>query len=87
VLQHFRRSLAGTFDPWPRLDRVTCPVLVLAGEHDPVATVPAARRLTAALTATAPWLRVVPDAGRRLFREYPERARALLGDFLAAHRR
>ncbi|GAA4521743.1 hypothetical protein GCM10023191_100370 [Actinoallomurus oryzae] len=81
VLEHFRQALAGSFDPWPRLGRVTCPTMILAGEHDPVATVPAARRLAAALPAAR--LNVVPDVGHGIFREDPDQACALLRDFLA----
>ena len=84
VIEHFRRSLAGRFDPWEQLGRVTCKTLILAGEHDPVATVSAARRLDAALDAVgAPHsLHVFPDAGHGVFREAPERALALLRDFV-----
>lgn len=55
--------------------------MILAGEHDPVATVPAARRLSAALPAAR--LHVVPDVGHGVFREDPDQACALLRDFLA----
>jgi proline iminopeptidase len=83
VVEHFRQVLADRFDPWDRLDRVTCPTLILAGEHDPVATVSAARRLEAALTGTDARLHVLPDAGHGAFREAPYQAFALLRDFLA----
>jgi proline iminopeptidase len=82
VLEHFRQVLGGGFDPWPWLSQVTCPAMILSGEHDPVATVTAARRLAAALPQAR--LHVVPDAGHGLFREAPERACALLRDFVAA---
>ena len=61
VLEHFRQVLFGAFDPWPRLGQVTCPTMILAGEHDPVATASAARRLAATLPAAQPL------GARRLF--------------------
>jgi pimeloyl-ACP methyl ester carboxylesterase len=82
VLDHFRHVLAGRFDPWSRIGRVTCPTLVLAGEHDPVATVPAARRLAEALTNVTARLYVLPDAGHGVFREVPDQSFALLRSFV-----
>lgn len=82
VLEHFRLVLADQFNPWDQLDRVVCPTLVLAGEHDPVATASAARRLTSALTNAAASLHVVPHAGHGAFREAPERCIALLRGFV-----
>jgi pimeloyl-ACP methyl ester carboxylesterase len=83
VLEHFRQVLFGQFDPWPHLDRVICPTLILAGEHDPVATASTARRLAAALPNTDARLHVFPDAGHGIFRETPEKSCALLRAFLA----
>jgi len=82
VLEHFRRTLHDAFDPWPSLGAVTCPAMILAGAHDPVATDSAARRLAAALPDAA--LHVLPDAGHGIFREDPGRACALLRDFVGA---
>ena len=84
VLEHFRQAIVGTFDPWPGLDRVTCPTMILAGEHDPVATVSAARRLAAELPGTR--LHVLPGAGHGIFREDPARACALLQEFVMGNR-
>jgi pimeloyl-ACP methyl ester carboxylesterase len=84
VLEHFRQALAGTFDPWSGLDQVTCPTMILAGEHDPVATASAARRLAAELPGVR--LHVLPGAGHGIFREDPERACALLQEFLMGNR-
>ena len=84
VLEHFRRTAAARFDPWGQLGKVRCPTLILAGEHDPVATAATARRLAAALPAATTRLEVFPDAGHGVFREAPERALAVLTEFLAA---
>ncbi|MEV0322883.1 alpha/beta fold hydrolase [Streptomyces sp. NPDC050658] len=85
VLEHFRHHLADHFDAWDRLDEVTCPTLVLAGEHDPVATASAAERLTAGLTNAKTDLHVLPDTGHGVFRESPDRAFALLRAFVDGH--
>jgi pimeloyl-ACP methyl ester carboxylesterase len=83
VLEHFRQVLAARFDPWDGLDRLSCPTLVLAGADDPVATEPAARRLTQAITGAPVRLHVLPGTGHGVFREAPDRAFALLRDFVA----
>jgi pimeloyl-ACP methyl ester carboxylesterase len=83
VLERFRQHLVDDFDGWTRLDEVTCPTLVLAGEHDPVATASSAKRLTAGLThADAARLHVLPDSGHGVFRESPDRAFELLREFV-----
>jgi pimeloyl-ACP methyl ester carboxylesterase len=83
VIGHFRRSLAGAFDPWPHLERIVRPILILNGEDDPVATASAARELAAALPEAAAELHVLPATGHGVFREDPDRAIALLRDFVA----
>lgn len=82
VLEHFRHFLAARFDPWDRLGEVACPTLVLAGEDDPVATAPAARRLAEALTGCSSRLHILPEVGHGVFRETPEQAFALLRAFV-----
>ncbi|MER7547936.1 alpha/beta hydrolase [Spirillospora sp. NPDC127506] len=81
VIERFRDTLAARFDPWPHLDRVSRPVLIMNGEDDPVATVSAARRLAAALTSTDVELHVLPGVGHGVFREAPERSIELLRGF------
>ncbi|GAA3171011.1 MULTISPECIES: alpha/beta fold hydrolase [Streptomyces] len=82
VLERFRHHLAENFDGWTRLDQVTCPTLVLAGEHDPVATAPAAKRLAAGLTHAKTHLHILPGTGHGVFREDPDRSFELLRDFV-----
>lgn len=82
VLEHFRHHLAADFDPWDRLHAVRCPTLILAGEDDPVATAPAARRLAGALTGCPVRLHVLAEVGHGVFREAPDRAFELLRDFV-----
>ncbi|MGI8328390.1 alpha/beta fold hydrolase [Actinomadura scrupuli] len=82
VIEHFRQVIAALFDPWDRLDQVICPTLILAGEHDPVATAAQARRLAGALTNADVRLHVLPETGHGVFRETPEGSLALLRDFV-----
>jgi pimeloyl-ACP methyl ester carboxylesterase len=82
VLEHFRQDLVDRFDPWDRLGEVTCRTMILAGEHDPVATASAARRLAGSLPSADVNLHVLPDAGHGTFREAPETACALLRGFV-----
>jgi pimeloyl-ACP methyl ester carboxylesterase len=82
VLERFRQHLVDDFDGWRRLDEVTCPTLVLAGEHDPVATAASAERLAAGLTNASARLHVLPDIGHGAFREDPDRSFGLLRDFV-----
>ncbi|MFA1545865.1 alpha/beta fold hydrolase [Actinomadura chokoriensis] len=81
VVEHFRHTLAARFDPWPHLDRVTCPTLIMNGEDDPVATVSAARRLAAALADADE--HILPGTGHGTFREAPDHSIGLLRAFLA----
>ncbi|WP_433176322.1 alpha/beta fold hydrolase [Actinoallomurus sp. CA-150999] len=82
VLEHFRHVLVTQFDPWDRLDKVTCPTLVLSGADDPVATESAARRVAAGLTNASVQLHVLPNTGHGVFREVPDQAFPLLRDFV-----
>jgi proline iminopeptidase len=63
---------------------VCCPVLVLAGEEDPVTPVEDAREIAAAIPA--PWgqLVVVPDAGHGVWRDQPEEGLAVVRGFVSA---
>lgn len=82
VVEHFRHAIAGLFNPWDQLGQVTCPTLVLAGEHDPVATASTARRLTTAISNASVELHVLPGVGHGVFREAPDRSFALLRSFV-----
>ena len=68
----------------PGLARVQCPVLVMAGEQDPVTPLQDAQDIAAAIPA--PWAELVsfPDAGHGVWRDQPEAAMALLRRFITA---
>ena len=65
------------FPPW---ESVTCPVLVLAGEHDRVATPAYAASVAAALPDAR--LHIIPGAGHVSNIEAPDAFNAALDDFL-----
>jgi len=68
----------------PGLARAQCPVLVMAGEDDPVCPLVDAQEIAAALPA--PWSRLVsfPGVGHGAWRDDPEAAFATLREFILA---
>src|SRR4051794_16811853 len=50
VLTHFRSGACGPAEATGYLPTITCPTLILAGQHDPVVPAAATRRLAASLT-------------------------------------
>jgi proline iminopeptidase len=84
VSEHFLRGELLTFDLRPRLSKIRCPVLLLAGELDPVATIEDAEELAAALPADG--LRFVrfPGAGHMLANEQPDEVLRLIREFVLA---
>ncbi len=76
------REMPG-LDLRPGLARVQCPVLVLAGDEDPVTPVEDAAEIAAAIPA--PWGRFVriADAGHGTWRDQPDEALAVLQEFIA----
>ncbi len=67
----------------PGLAQVRCPVLVMAGEMDPVTPLEDAREIAAAIPA--PWARLATfaDAGHGAWRDAPDAAFAVLREFIA----
>ena len=71
-----------TMDLLPGLAGVCCPVLVMAGEQDPVTPLADAQDIAAAIPA--PWGRLVSfaQAGHGAWRDEPEAAMALIREFI-----
>jgi len=84
VLTHFRTGGCGSADATALLPQITCPTLILAGEHDPVSPAAAARRLAAQLTNARVTLEIAPGVGHGVLRQDPERAFGLVRRFLAS---
>ncbi len=73
-----------TLNLLPGLAAVQCPVLVLAGDQDPVTPLQDAVEIAAAIAP--PWgrLATVVDAGHGTWRDQPQVVMALLRDFIVA---
>lgn len=83
VLARFRRGECGPLEVTADdLGKVGCPVLILAGEDDPVSPVAAARRVTSSSRPSALDLHVFAGVGHGVFRQAPAQAFALLRAFL-----
>ncbi len=71
-----------TMDLLPGLARAQCPVLVLAGEDDPVCPLEDARDIAAALPPRWMQFTAFPDTGHGAWRDQPEAAMARLRAFI-----
>jgi pimeloyl-ACP methyl ester carboxylesterase len=73
VNAHYSREIQ-SFDPWSVLDDVGCPVLVLAGEDDPICPLPVVEELASQLPAETTRLVRLPGARHTIFRDRPDLA-------------
>ncbi len=65
------------------LDRISCPVLVLAGEDDPVVPSSTVRELVVGLRRAPVELIMLPDCGHTVFRDQPKLAYRAVRDFIS----
>ena len=72
-----------TMNLLPGLAAVRCPVLVMAGEMDPVCPLPDAQDIAAAIPAPFGRLQTFADAGHGAWRDQPDAAYAALRAFIA----
>ena len=70
------------FDLLPALARVRCPTLVLGGEEDPICPIETSQEIAEALPASLVRFERFADCGHGVFRDDPERAFAVLRDFI-----
>jgi proline iminopeptidase len=68
----------------PGLAAVQCPVLVMAGEQDPVTPLADAQDIAAAIPSPFGRLVTFPNAGHGAWRDAPDAAMAVLREFIAA---
>lgn len=79
---HFFRDEAPRFSPWSLLDRVTSPVLLLAGEDDPVCPLAVVEELARRLPADTTNLVRLPGARHAVFRDRPDLAFPAIKEFI-----
>ncbi len=82
ILLHFVAGEKQGLNLLPGLASAQCPVLVLAGEEDPVCPLADSRDIAAALPAGLGRLVSVPGAGHGTWRDKPLEAYAILREFL-----
>ena len=81
VNRHYFRDQASRFDPWSVLSKITSPVLILAGEDDPVCPLPIAEEFAAKLPAATTGLLRLPGARHTIFRDRPDLAFPAIEEF------
>ncbi|MAE93754.1 MAG: hypothetical protein CL910_03760 [Deltaproteobacteria bacterium] len=84
VLFHFAPGEARTYDYLPGLAAVCCPTLVLGGSRDPVCPIEDQEDIAAALPAQHLRFERFEGCGHGVFRDDPERAFAVIREFIAA---
>jgi proline iminopeptidase len=82
VMFHFILGEQRKMDLLPGLANVACPTLVTAGRLDPITPVTCSEAIAAALPAGLVELVVFDEAGHGVHRDEPERAEAVLRQFL-----
>jgi pimeloyl-ACP methyl ester carboxylesterase len=71
---HYHAHVSSSFDPWSVTGAVRCPVLVLAGEDDPICPLPVVEELASRLPADTTRLVRLPGARHTIFRDRPDLA-------------
>jgi pimeloyl-ACP methyl ester carboxylesterase len=80
VGNHFFRNEGFEVDLLPELPNIRCPTLVLGGELDPITPVADSEDIAAAIPQAE--LRIFQGAGHGVFRDQPEKAIAVIRDFV-----
>jgi proline iminopeptidase len=80
---HYNEHEAPNFDPWSLLDAVRCPVLILAGEDDPVCPLPVVEQLAGRLPPGTTRFLSLPGARHTIFRDRPDLAFPAVKDFVS----
>jgi proline iminopeptidase len=69
-------------DPWSVLAAIRCPVLILAGEDDPICPLPIVEDLAEQLPAGTTRLVRLPGARHNIFRDRPDLAFPAIEEFI-----
>jgi proline iminopeptidase len=83
VAVHYHQHEVPSFDPWSVVDGVRCPMLILAGEDDPICPLPVVEELASQLPAETTRLVRLPGARHTIFRDRPDLAFPPIKDFAA----
>ncbi len=82
VAAHYDSHEVSSFDPWSLLGAARCPVLVLAGEDDPLCPLRVVEELVSRLPAETTRLVRLPGARHTIFRDRPDLAFPAVRDFV-----
>jgi proline iminopeptidase len=82
VNMHYGREMLSSY-PWSVLGDVRCPVLVLAGQDDPISPLPVVEELASRLPAQTTRLVRLPGARHTIFRDRPDLAFPAVRDFVS----
>jgi len=85
VASHFFAGEQRSFDLRADLARACCPVLVLAGEHDPVCPIESAEEIVAHLPAQFVRFERFEQSGHGVFHDEPARALSVIRSFIGGH--
>jgi pimeloyl-ACP methyl ester carboxylesterase len=80
---HYYSHEVRSFDPWSVLDAIRCPVLVLAGEDDPICPLPVVKELVGQLPAETTRFVRLPRARHTIFRDRPDLAFPAVKNFVS----
>ena len=83
VIAHWFPKAQATMDLRPDLERVSCPTLVLVGEHDPLNPPVLASEIAEAIPDGRARIEVVPGAAHRVFQDNPQHVSHSIREFLA----
>jgi pimeloyl-ACP methyl ester carboxylesterase len=83
VALHYSTHEVHAFDPWSVIGAVRCPVLVLAGEDDPICPLPMVEELAGQLPAETTSFVPLPGARHTIFRDRPDLAFAAVRNFVS----
>jgi pimeloyl-ACP methyl ester carboxylesterase len=83
VAAHYDSHEISSFDPWSLLGAVRCPVLILAGEDDPVCPLPVVEELASQLPEGTTRFVRLPGARHTIFRDRPDLAFPPVKDFVS----
>ncbi len=83
VASHYSSHEVRRFDPWTLIGAVRCPVLVLAGEDDPVCPLPVVKEMAGRLPAGTTRFVRLPGARHTIFRDRPDLAFPAVRNFVS----